>query len=88
MKLILKTKYLKFHKAKKQNPKTMVYLVRTNDMRGILLGEIRWYVQWRQYGFYPVDGTVFEKTCLADLSDFCNKLNFYQRKLRNRRKNE
>ena len=74
------TKYLLFIKAKEQNPKTSIYLVRTNDARSILLGVIKWFPQWRQYGFYPEDGTVFEKTCLKDLYEFCIKLNILQRK--------
>ena len=73
----MKTKYLQFIRAHKQNPKTSIYLVRTNDIAGVLLGEIRWYAQWRQYAFYPnlEEKTVFEKTCLLDLANFCIKLN-------------
>lgn len=74
------TKYLKFHKASKQNPKTAIYIVRTHDLCGAKLGEIRWYAQWRQYGFYPEEGTVFEKTCLSDIANFCIELNKKQRK--------
>ena len=76
----LTTKYLKFVKARKQNPKTKIYLVRTNDNHVTLLGVIKWYAQWRQYGFYPEQGTVFEKTCLNDISNFCILLNKEQRK--------
>lgn len=77
--MTVKSKYLQFIKAKKQNPKTAIYLVRTNDFQGILLGQIRWYAHWRQYGFYPEEGTVFEKTCLTDIALFCIQLNIKQR---------
>lgn len=79
-------KYITFHRAVKQNPKTWIYLVRSKDSKGSsLLGVVKYYAQWRQYGFYPESGTVFEKTCLNDIKDFCIKLNEKQ-KLRSRKK--
>jgi len=82
-----KYKFIHFVKSRKQNPKTVIYDVLTNDKiiesgvtgHPILLGIIKWYANWRQYGFYPESGTVFEKTCLADISDFCIELNKRQR---------
>ncbi len=71
----LKYKYIRFFLSAKQNPKTWVYLVRTNNFEGIMLGTVKWYAQWRQYGFYPEEGTVFEKTCLTDIKNFCIDLN-------------
>lgn len=72
-------KFIKFHKATKQNPKTWIYLVRTNDIQGQLLGVVKWFAQWRQYGFYPEAGTVYEKTCLTDIKNFCIDLNQRQK---------
>lgn len=72
-------KYIKFHKASKQNPKTWIYLVRSKDTQGIKLGVVKWFAQWRQYGFYPEAGTVFEKTCLNDIKNFCIDLNERQK---------
>lgn len=80
----MKTKYLQFIKARKQNPKTAIYLVRTNNFQSILLGQIRWYAQWRQYGFYPEGKTVFEKICLMDIHNFLIKLNHKQRRKSNK----
>ena len=77
----LKYKYIQFHKAKKQNPKTWIYLVRSNDIQGVLLGVVKYFARWRQYGFYPEEGTVFEKTCLNDIKNFCIDLNERQRLL-------
>ena len=71
--------YIRFHRADKQNPKTWIYLARTKDLRGVLLGVVKWYAQWRQYGFYPEEGTVFEKTCLRDIKNFCIDLNERQK---------
>lgn len=84
----MKSKYLIFHRASKQNPKTWIYLVRTKNKSHFKLGEIRWYAQWRQYGFYPEDGTVFEKTCLSDIAKFCINLNRKQKKKTVRRKKD
>lgn len=71
-------KHIHFVRANKQNPKTWIYLVRANyDMA--LLGVVKWYAQWRQYGFYPENKTVYEKTCLRDIVDFCIDLNERQR---------
>ena len=51
----LKFKHIHFIKAKKQNPKTWIYLVRANyDLT--LLGVVKWFASWRQYGFYPEQG--------------------------------
>lgn len=79
------SKYLDFVKAKKQNPRTRIYNIYTKgNSRGIFfLGQIRWYAQWRQYGFYPEEGTVFEKTCLSDIANFCIDLNQKQKSKRN-----
>lgn len=73
------SKYLDFRLAKKQNPSSWVVDVFTNGDDDILLGQVRYYANWRQYGFYPNDGTVFEKTCLTDLAEFCRSLNERQR---------
>ena len=76
-----KYKFIYFIRAIKQNPKTWIYIVRTdtNNGNGILLGIVKWYAQWRQYGFYPEENTVFEKTCLKDIAAFCIDLNERQR---------
>lgn len=82
-----KGNYITFHRARKQNPKTSIYLVRTRNSTGlgILLGTIKWYAHWRQYGFYPEEGTVFEKTCLDDIHNFIIKLNRNYHKKRSKK---
>jgi len=71
-------KYISFYRASKQNPKTWIYLVRSNYDEA-LLGVVKYFARWRQYGFYPEAGTVFEKTCLSDITEFCIELNERQR---------
>lgn len=81
-------KYIFFELAPKQNPKTWIYNIFSKETeivsgvtpQNILLGQVRWYAQWRQYGFYPEVGTVFEKTCLTDITDFIKELNVEQKR--------
>lgn len=75
-----KYRFIQFVRANKQAPRTWIYLVRERDSSGSgLIGIVKWFAQWRQYGFYPESGTVFEKTCLTDIRDFCIDLNERQR---------
>jgi hypothetical protein len=37
------------------------------------LGNVRWYAPWRQYAFYPKAETLYERQCLRDLADFCER---------------
>ncbi len=47
-----------------------------NNKSNELLGNVRWYVPWRQYCFFVADGAVIlNHTCLADILDFINKVN-------------
>ena len=74
---ITEGKYISFSKAEKQNPSTWTYTVQSND--GYPLGTIKWFASWRQYAFYPEQETVFEKTCLAEITEFCMILNTRQK---------
>ncbi len=51
---------------------TEIWEVRTADHR-TLLGEVRWFAQWRRYSFFPQAGRVFEATCLRDVANFCER---------------
>lgn len=53
--------------------KTLVYNCHTKDSKH-LLGQVKWYAQWRCYAFYPSDNCVFEKVCLKDIVDFIERL--------------
>lgn len=37
---------------------------------GDLLGTIKWHAPWRRYCFFPESDTIFEITCLNDITDF------------------
>lgn len=73
------SKYLYFQLADKQNPSTWIVDVFA-DSSDVILGQVRYYAQWRQYGFYPFGGTVFEKTCLKDITRFVVMMNSQQKK--------
>lgn len=52
--------------------KTTVWEV-MNKERTAILGVIKWYGAWRRYSFFPHQNTIFEKTCLRDIADFCEE---------------
>jgi len=37
------------------------------------LGEVYWFPPWREYCFFPDDGTVFSADCLAEIQDFLGR---------------
>lgn len=51
--------------------KTLVWDVMTAGMYPILLGQVRWYSQWRKYCFYPVGNSIYDDNCLTDIAKFC-----------------
>ena len=60
-------------RPKHEKRKTVIYAVRTKDGT-VDLGEIRWYAPWRCYSFFPFPNTVFEKTCLRNVTEFIDRL--------------
>jgi hypothetical protein len=61
--------------------KTHRWLVRTAGV-AIDLGEVKWFGRWRQYVFFPLHETIFDKSCLRDIADFCEEQTKLQRKRR------
>ena len=37
------------------------------SVHGAILGTIKWFGRWRQYAFFPADGTIFNPECLRDI---------------------
>jgi hypothetical protein len=54
--------------------KTRVYQVRSRENPHMMLGEVRWYAQFRCYAFYPSANTIFEPQCLTDITLFIEAL--------------
>ncbi len=42
----------------------------TSRFNSSLLGYVKWFNQWRQYCFFPVNA-VFDKKCLREIAEFC-----------------
>lgn len=57
------------NRRKSKSGKTSIWYVQ--DAASRILGEIRWYAQWRRYALFPMPETVWEKECLRTAADFC-----------------
>ncbi len=70
-----KSKWLEFREFpfKGKTKKTKRFLVYNKDQL-VLLGVVKWYSPFRQYSFFPKDDTVYEKTCMTDISAFLTAL--------------
>ena len=54
------SRYIYFEMADKHNPATWIINV-FSDKDDTLLGQVRYYAQWRRYGFFPSDANVIER---------------------------
>lgn len=50
---------------------TRIWDVNTRDGSG--LGIVQWFPRWRCYVFVPTYGTVYERDCLRDIAEFCER---------------
>ena len=66
------TKWLTFGKLDMPGRKTEVWQV--ISVHGVFLGDIKWFGRWRQYAFFPVNETIFNKECLKDIYTFVTNL--------------
>ncbi len=72
--LMKETKYLKFYYGKSDSGKTVVVkIVSINPAVG-WLGEVKWFSRWRQYAFFPYEGTVWNRECMADVTGVIDRL--------------
>ena len=55
-----------------ESGKTSVWQVWSKE-GGNHLGDVRWFGRWRCYAFFPNHSTVFERKCLRDIADFCER---------------
>jgi len=46
------------------------------------LGSVYWYSHWRKYVFAPKAGTIYDTSCLSEISDFCHNSTVDHRKKR------
>lgn len=57
--------------AKSASQKTSIWTAVASG--GEPLGTVKWFGRWRCYAFFPDTNTVFEKTCLRDIAQFCEE---------------
>jgi hypothetical protein len=62
--------YLEF-KETHDTGKTKVFSVECNDA---FLGFVKWYAAWRRYTFFPCDDTLFDSSCLKEITVFIDQL--------------
>ena len=60
------TKWLTFGKLDMPDRKTEVWQV--ISIKGIFLGDIKWFGRWRAYAFFPDEKTVYNSECLKDVA--------------------
>lgn len=68
------SKWIKFITYPPNKGRKMPSFLIRNKESDFVLGEIKWYGPFRQYSFFPEPNTVFEKTCLKDITDFIVEL--------------
>jgi hypothetical protein len=68
------SKWIRFVRvAQSPERKTAVWNVVAKEDGGVL-GRVSWFGRWRRYAFFPEPGTVFEPTCLGDITTFITGL--------------
>lgn len=66
-------KWIEFVEMNIPTKKTKTFIVRNKD-NGCEIGMVKWFGAFRQYSFFPNNETVYEKTCLNDISKFMENL--------------
>lgn len=65
------TKYMTFQQVGNSATEWSVI----NNKSGFELGRVEWYSMWRQFIYTPTSCSIFNNTCLDDISQFLTKLN-------------
>lgn len=85
--MIETARHIRFVLTDTPGRKTAVWLIQTVD--GMTdLGEVKFNGGWRCYAFFPLPKTLYERECLRDIADFCErKTGEWQQEVRDRRGN-
>ena len=67
------TEFLHFRKFKHVKKK-VTFEIDVENKYGNVLGEIKWYGPWRRYVFHPCEQTLFDASCLKEITKYINKL--------------
>lgn len=63
----MRSKWIKFE-VQQYGKLTNIWVVST--LKDLPLGNVKWYAPWRKYCFFPVAGTVYAPSYLADIASF------------------
>lgn len=63
--------FLKFTEIK-DTGKTKVFSV--TNLSGDNLALVKWHAGWRKYTFQPVEYTIFDSSCLKEITEYIDKL--------------
>jgi len=70
----MKTEYKWFTLKDVSLPSRKTLWFQIKSKHGKHLGDICWHTPWRQYCFFAVERTVFNKECLSDIQDCITQL--------------
>lgn len=71
---MMASKYLTFARLRtSKSGKTEIWGVDSKSS-GDLLALVKWYAPWRQYVLHPIPYTVWNTTCLAEITAFIDQL--------------
>lgn len=66
------TEYLRFRKFKYSHKKT--FNIDVDNKEAMTLGIIKWHNHWRKYVFEPFSSTIFDSSCLKDITKYIDEL--------------
>lgn len=67
-----KSEFFRFVKTSEKTPNGVYAVVSKYD--NTLVGKIKWYWRWKQYGFFPEFPTVLSQDGMKDISTYMDKL--------------
>ena len=76
--------YIKIELGRK-NEKTSIYCVKIRESN-ILIGFIKWYIDWNEYCFFPMKDTIFNQESINDINKFIDRITKVREKLLNKNK--
>jgi hypothetical protein len=65
--------WIEFIETRPRNRKTKVVQVRSIHFSA-LMGAIKWHSPWRQYAFFPADGSMWTPECMEAIAAYIEGL--------------
>lgn len=64
--------FLRFEEIDGGERKTKLFAV-VGNQGDHLLGEVKWFARWRRYAFFPEQSSIFDASCLNEISGFIER---------------